>query len=203
MQLGGQVVSVDLAFRSAHVRRPRVAPDSLLHRRDHRDGVELDDRQPRVRDQYFLVGQPLDLELAEHVADEREAHDVVAGATRERDLVDAAIARSSLSGYPARDRCGGHPDVAEREAIAVRDAAADYVRLGQCRPRVDGECEDHASRDKGQSQKAMTHGNENSPHTDGGGTQEQNREHGGSTREGQVVRRCHSEPSGEESSTSR
>ena len=42
--------------------------------------------ESRVGDQHVLIGQALDLELAEVVADERVAHDVIAGPAGERDL---------------------------------------------------------------------------------------------------------------------
>ena len=54
--------------------------------------------EPRVGEEHIFVGHALDLELAEDVADERVAHDVVAGSAGERDLESACVVRAGLRG---------------------------------------------------------------------------------------------------------
>ena len=108
------VMAVKASRYLTHVRRLRVPTDALLHGRRNRYGVELDDREARVRDEHLLVGQPLDLELPEDVANEGEAHDVVAGPAGERDLIDALVARSNLAGDATGNGGGGNADAGER-----------------------------------------------------------------------------------------
>ena len=91
--------------------------------------------------EHLLVGQSLDLELAEDVADEREAHDVVAGSAGERDLVAALVARAGLARDVARDRRRGDADAGERQPLGVGDSPADDVGLGPNRSSGDRERE--------------------------------------------------------------
>ena len=135
LQLGRQVGVVDRLLGAAHVGRLAVAVHALLvgRRADHR--VELHDGEARVGDENVFVGDLLDLELLERVADEREPHDVVVGSVGERDLIAPFPIRARLARDVARDRRGGDAHVLQREPFDGEHASANDICLrrgGRC-----------------------------------------------------------------------
>ena len=108
-----------------------VAVHALLVRRraDHR--VELHDGEARVGDQHVFIGHALDLELAEVVADERVAHDVVAGPVGERDLEAPCVVRARFAGDVAGNRRGRDAHAGQRQALGVRHSTANDVGLAR------------------------------------------------------------------------
>ena len=75
--------------------------------------------------------EPLHLELPKDVADQRVAHDVVAGPAGERDLEAAAIVGARFAGDVAGNGRRGDADVRQRQAFDVRDVAANDVGLAE------------------------------------------------------------------------
>jgi len=130
-QLGGKIAGVDEPLGAAQVGLLlRIAVHALLLGRNHEHRIDFHGSQARVGDQHIFIGKTLDLELAERIAEEGEAHDVVAGTAGKRDLKASLAVRAGAARDVAGNRRGGDAHAGEGRAIGIGDTAADHIRLG-------------------------------------------------------------------------